>query len=72
MQVILTEEEYLKLKRQSDEDRKTYVKRIDVSLALEEMIKELVGCIKPSYDPLTFEKVVDWKRIIDQFHERIR
>ena len=41
MQVILTEEEYLKLKNQSSEDRKTYVKRIDVALALKELFEDL-------------------------------
>ncbi len=41
MQVILTEEEYLKLKNQSSEDRKTYVKRIDVAIALQELFDEL-------------------------------
>lgn len=44
MQVILTEEEYLKLKNQSLEDKKTYVKRIDVALAFQEMVKELERC----------------------------
>jgi hypothetical protein len=43
MQVILTEEEYLKLKNRSDEDRKTYVKRINVSIALQEMLHEMSG-----------------------------
>jgi len=41
MQVILTEEEYLKLKNQTEADRQTYVKRIDVSLALQELMKDL-------------------------------
>jgi hypothetical protein len=41
MQIILTEEEYLKLKNQSVEDKKTYVKRIDVSIALQELASEL-------------------------------
>jgi hypothetical protein len=41
MQVILTEEEYLKLKNRSDEDRRTYVKKIDVVHALQELLKEI-------------------------------
>ncbi len=72
MQVILTEEEWLKLKRQNDEDKKTYVKRIDVAIALEEMIKELSSNSQHLYHPITFQPVKEqWARVISKFMERI-
>ena len=72
MQIILTQEEYDSLKYQSEKSRETYVKRIDVALALEEMVKELAS-VGHAFDPITFQRIApDWKRIIAQFHERIK
>lgn len=72
MQVILTEDEYLKLKNQHEEQKKTYVKRIDVALSLQELFKEFVGAVRPSYDPVTFQRVIpDWQTSVDKFWERI-
>ena len=75
MQIILTEDEYLKLKHQSDEDKKTYVKRVDVSIALEEMVKEMLK-LKNVYDPMDFRPVPrnvenDWKHLAQIFWENI-
>jgi hypothetical protein len=71
MQVILSEDEYLKLKNQHDEQKKAYVKRIDVSMALEELLKDLFGTQR-RYDPITFEPVTErWKPAFDRFWERI-
>jgi len=68
MQVILTEDEYLKLKHQHEETRKNYVKRIDVSLALQEMIKEIASQRSGVYDPITFQpSVANWQKVIDKF-----
>lgn len=75
MQVILTEEEYLKLKHQHDEQKRTYVKRIDVEMAFREMIEELVGDRKNAhYDPLTFQPIVNTQRlqnIMSRFWEKV-
>jgi hypothetical protein len=67
MQVILTEEEYLKLKRQSDEDRKIYVKRIDVAMALQELEKELLM----SVNGIPYFSHEQWKKMFQRFVERI-
>ena len=72
MQVLLTEEEYLKLKNQSEEHQKTYVKRIDVQLSLTNMIKELVEGRGFKFDPITLVPRTDeYKNAIKNFWERI-
>lgn len=72
MQVILTEEEYLKLKNQHEEQKKTYIKRIDVAMSLQDMVKELVEKRGFVYDPITFQpKANQWQEAIDHFWERI-
>jgi hypothetical protein len=68
MQVILTEEEWLKLKRQSDEDKKTYVKRIDVGLALQELQKEIMSCS----NGIAYFSHEQWKKMFERFIERIQ
>ena len=68
MQVILTEEEWFKLKRQSDEDKKTYVKRIDVALALKDLEQELRLSMSGGVPYLSEQS---WKRMFERFVERI-
>ena len=71
MQVILTEEEYLKLKNQSSKDKETYVKRIDVAIALQEMVKELSETYR-QFDPMFSNKTLtNWQGVMDRFMEKV-
>lgn len=69
MQVILTEQEYLKLKNQSDEDKKTYVKRVDVGIALIELDKKLRRFF--DFSPV-IETESEWRKAFEKFIKDIQ
>ena len=73
MQIILTEEEYLKLKRQHEEDKKIYVKRIDVMMALKELETELRGTMDPSINSfgMSYVPKEQWIKMFERFAEKI-
>lgn len=68
MQVILTEEEYLKLKNQSEEDKRLFVKKSDVYHAAQEMVKEFQKTLNPVFEPY---KSKEMETILRQFLKNI-
>jgi len=75
MQVILTEDEYLKLKHQSDDDKKNYIKRIDIVLALKELeedLRKLIG-IEHINSMMSYSLRNDgeWNKIFQTFIDKL-
>jgi hypothetical protein len=68
MQVILTEAEYLKLKNQHEDDKRMFVKKSDVYLSLEELVKELKSNMNITYSSYNGKEI---ENIIKRFLERI-
>ena len=73
MHVILSEKEYLRLKYQSDEDKKIYVKRVDVAMALQELEEELRGMFTSSWGGGIQENYVSpqWIKAFKDFVEKV-
>ena len=73
MQYILTEEEYLKLSRQFEYEKEKYVKRIDVSLALKDLIQDIHAAYPDIFGYGSFRyNENNWTTIMEKFSERIK